>query len=180
MDPIEQILAVLRDAGREHYGESAVTQLEHAIQCAALAETAGASAALIAAALLHDIGHLIDPAGRGAAARGADGEHEHAGAEYLRQWFGEDVTRPVALHVAAKRYLTASEPGYRAVLSPASVLSLRLQGGPFSPDAARRFAAQPGAAAAIRVRRWDEAAKQQGAAVPPLDHFRRYLAVSLR
>ena len=96
----------------------------------------------------------------------------------MARWFGEDVTRPVYLHVAAKRYLTATDPAYAATLSPASALSLRLQGGPFSAEAARRFAAQPGAEAAIRLRRWDEAAKRPGAATPPLDHFRRYLAIS--
>jgi phosphonate degradation associated HDIG domain protein len=180
MDPIEEIFGVLRNAGQGHYGESAVTQVEHAVQCATLAERDSASPALITAALLHDIGHLVNPDDRKATARGEDGEHEQAGAEYLGQWFGEEVTRPVYLHVAAKRYLTATDPGYAALLSPTSALSLTLQGGPFSPEAARRFAAQPGAAGAIRLRRWDEAAKDPGAATSPLDHFRRYLAASLR
>ncbi len=182
MDPIDEVLAVLRDAGQGHYGESAVTQLEHALQCAMLAERDGATPALIAAALLHDIGHLVNPDDRTATARGEDGEHEHTGAEYLARWFGEEVTRPVYLHVAAKRYLTATDPTYAAILSPASMLSLSLQGGPFSAEMAQRFAAQPGAKAAISLRRWDEAAKVQGAPTPSLDHFRQYLglAVSLR
>jgi [1-hydroxy-2-(trimethylamino)ethyl]phosphonate dioxygenase len=180
VESVDEILVVLRKAGQGHYGESAVTQLEHALQCATLAERDGASPALIAAALLHDIGHLVNPDDRRATARDEDGEHEQTGAEYLARWFAEDVTRPVYLHVAAKRYLTATDPAYAATLSPASALSLRLQGGPFSSEAARRFAAQPGAEAAIRLRRWDEGAKEQGAATPPLDHFRQYLAISRR
>jgi gamma-butyrobetaine dioxygenase len=180
VDPIDEIFAILREAGQGHYGESAVTQLEHAIQCAALAERDGAAAALITAALLHDIGHLANPDDRKATLRDEDGEHERTGADYLGRRFGEDVTRPVYLHVAAKRYLTAMDPGYADMLSPASALSLKLQGGPFSPEAARRFIAQPGAAEAVRLRRWDEAAKEPGAATPPLDHFRRYLVASLR
>ena len=180
MDRIGEIFAMMRNAGMGHYGESAVTQLEHAIQCAALAERDGASPALITAALLHDIGHLVNPDDRTATARGEDGQHEQTGVDYLGQWFGEDVTRPVYLHVAAKRYLTATDPGYAALLSPASALSLSLQGGPFPPEAALRFVEQPGAVGAIRLRRWDDAAKEPGAATPPLDHFRQYLAVSLR
>ena len=104
---------------------------------------------------------------------------EQVGTEYLGRWFGEDVTQPVYLHVAAKRYLTATDPGYAALLSPGSALSLTLQGGPFSPEDARRFAAQPGADGAIRLRCWDEAAKQPRAQTPPLDHFRGYVAASL-
>jgi [1-hydroxy-2-(trimethylamino)ethyl]phosphonate dioxygenase len=180
VESVDEILAVLHEAGQGHYGESPVTQLEHALQCAMLAERDGAPPALITAALLHDIGHLVNPDDRRATARGEDGEHEQTGAEYLARWFGEEVTRPVYLHVAAKRYLTATDPDYAAILSPASALSLRLQGGPFSAEAARRFAAQPGAEATIRLRRWDEAAKRPRAATPPLDHFRQYLAISRR
>jgi len=177
VDSIDEIFAILREAGQGHYGESAVTQLEHAIQCA---ERDGAAAALITAALLHDIGHLTNPDDRKATLRDEDGEHERSGADYLGRWFGEDVTRPVYLHVAAKRYLTAMDPGYADTLSPASALSLKLQGGPFSKETAQRFVTQPGAAEAVRLRRWDEAAKEPGAATSPLDHFRHYLAASLR
>jgi phosphonate degradation associated HDIG domain protein len=180
VESVDEILAVLDNAGPGHYGESAVTQLEHALQCATLAERDGAPPALIAAALLHDIGHLVNPDDRRDTSRGEDGEHEQTGAEYLARWFGEEVTRPVYLHVAAKRYLTATNPASAGILSPASALSLRLQGGPFSSEAATRFAVQPGAEAAIRLRRWDEAAKQPKAVTPPLDHFRRYLANSRR
>jgi [1-hydroxy-2-(trimethylamino)ethyl]phosphonate dioxygenase len=109
-ESVDEILAVLRDAGQGNYGESAVTQLEHALQCGTLAERDGAPPALIAAALLHDIGHLVNPDDRMARARGEDGEHEQIGAAYLERWFDDEVTRPVYLHVAAKRYLTATDP----------------------------------------------------------------------
>jgi gamma-butyrobetaine dioxygenase len=179
MTPIDSILDYLR-AGQKHYGESAVTQLEHAIQCAALAEREGAGPALVAASLLHDLGHLVNPDDRAAAARGQDGEHEVIAADYLARWFGDDVILPIRLHVAAKRYLTAIEPAYAASLSRASVLSLAAQGGPFPAGAAKDFAARPGAAEAIRLRRWDERAKEAGASIPPLDHFRPCLEASLK
>ncbi len=103
------------------------------------------------AALLHDIGHLVTPDDRAAAQRREDGEHEHIGADYLGRWFSEAVSLPVRLHVAAKRYLTAGDPGYAATLSRGSVASLELQGGPFSQDEMRRFSGEPGAADAIRL-----------------------------
>jgi len=179
MAPIDTIFDYLR-AGQKHYGESAVTQLEHAIQCAMLAEREGASSALVAASLLHDLGHLVNPEDRAQTARREDCDHETIAADYLQRWFGDEVTLPVRLHVAAKRYLTAVEPAYFATLSAGSVLSLELQGGPFSADGAARFAALPGAADAIRLRRWDERAKEAGAAIPDLEHFRPHLAAHIR
>jgi phosphonate degradation associated HDIG domain protein len=174
MTPIDTILDALR-AGQKHYGESTVTQLEHAIQCAMQAEREGASSALVAASLLHDLGHLINPEDRAQTARGEDCEHEVLAADYLARWFGDAVTLPIRHHVAAKRYLTATEPDYAATLSAGSALSLELQGGPFPADEARRFVALPGAPEAIRLRRWDERAKEHGLAIPPLDHFRSCL-----
>jgi phosphonate degradation associated HDIG domain protein len=179
MTAIDTIFDYLR-AGQKHYGESSVTQLEHAIQCATLAEREGASPALVAASLLHDLGHLINPEDRAQTARREDCEHEQIAADYLERWFGDDVTLPVRLHVAAKRYLTATDPGYAATLSAGSALSLDLQGGPFSPEAAQGFAAQPGAIDAIRLRRWDERAKEAGAKTPPLDYFRAHLEASVK
>jgi phosphonate degradation associated HDIG domain protein len=179
MNPVDTILDYLR-SGQKHYGESAVTQLQHAIQCAVLAEREGAGSALVAASLLHDLGHLVNPNDRAAASRGEDAEHEIVAADYLARWFGDDVILPVRLHVAAKRYLTAIEPHYAATLSHASALSLAAQGGAFSPDEARRFAALPGVADAIRLRRWDECAKEQGAAIPALDYFRPCLEANLK
>src|SRR5258708_20271952 len=131
MHPIEQILALLRRGASADYDSDEVTQLAHALQCAPLAGEAGAAAPLIGAALLHDIGHLAHELGPNVARRGIDDRHEVRGRDWLGKWFAEDVTGPVRLHVDAKRYLTATDPGYFAILSPASVRSLPLQGAPF-------------------------------------------------
>lgn len=154
-DAVEQLLALYRRRGHERYGER-VTQLDHALQCASLAAADGAADSLIAAALLHDYGHLIDDRGHMAERDGLDGAHETVGAEALAARFGPAVTQPIALHVAAKRYLCAAEPGYLEALSPASKLSLELQGGPFSGAEAAAFIALPYAEDAVRLRRWDD------------------------
>jgi phosphonate degradation associated HDIG domain protein len=180
MNPIDQIIERLDRYGGADYGDERVTQLAHALQCAAQAEAEGAAASLISAALLHDIGHLVHDLGPSPAARGIDDRHETRGEEWLSHWFDEAVTAPVRLHVDAKRYLTGTDPGYFATLSPGSVRSLELQGGPFSPELAEWFIGLPYAKEAVRVRRWDEAAKVPGKPTPDLAHFRRYLEASLR
>ena len=179
-DPVDEIFEIFHQRGEAEYGGERVTQLQHALQCATLAEEAGADAALISATLLHDIGHLVQDLGPAPAERGLDDRHEMRGREWLSRWFGEDVSEPVRLHVNAKRYLTATDPRYPATLSPASMRSLGLQGGPFSAPLAAGFIALPGAEAAVRLRRWDDAAKIPGRPVPRLDHFRPYLEASLR
>ena len=179
MTSIDRIFERFDLHGDEDYGSDRVRQREHALQCAALAEAEGASPALITAALLHDIGHLIHDLGAAPAARGIDDRHEMLGREWLAQWFGQDVTEPVRLHVPAKRYLTATDPGYFATLSFGSVRSLELQGGPFSTDGAAEFIGQPYAMEAVRLRRWDEGAKVPGLVTPDLAHFRRYIEASL-
>jgi phosphonate degradation associated HDIG domain protein len=167
---IDAIASAFAERGGDAYGET-VTQFEHALQCAELAEQTGAGDALIAAALLHDYGHLFEGRGDAAGRDGEDARHEAHGARALRRWFGPQVTRPVALHVAAKRYLCAVEPGYAEALSAASRLSLTLQGGAFTPAQCRRFALKPFAADAIRLRRWDDAGKAPGRAMPGLEHY---------
>ena len=112
------------------YGLHDVTQRQHALQSAWLAERDGHPPALIAAALMHDIGHLVHDLGENPAAEGVDDRHEDLGHAWLTQYFGPEVTEPVRLHVAAKRYLCATEADYFGKLSPDSVLSLSLQGGP--------------------------------------------------
>lgn len=180
MDPIGEIFDVLERRGGADYGGERVTQLEHALQCATLAEEAGADAPLITAALLHDIGHLVHDLGPSPAAHGIDDRHEIRGWHWLTGRFGAAVSEPVRLHVDAKRYLTAIDPYYLAMLSPASVRSLDLQGGPFSAEQAAAFIGQPFAPAAVRLRRRDEGAKHPGRRTPGLAHFRSYLEASLR
>ena len=179
-NPIEEIFERFDRHGNDDYGTDPVRQLEHALQCAALAEAEGAEARLMTAALLHDIGHLIHDLGDAPAVRGIDDRHEVLGRDWLARFFGAAVTEPVALHVDAKRYLTATDPGYFATLSAGSVRSLELQGGPFSSELAAGFIGLPYAGDAVRLRRWDEAAKVPDKVTPDLEHFRRYMEASLR
>jgi len=140
--------------------DEAVTELAHGLQSAALAESEGADDALIAAALLHDVGHLlVGDLFTIEEALEKDFKHEEVGARYLERWFGPAVSEPVRLHVAAKRYLVATEPGYFAELSPSSVRSLAVQGGAMSEAEQAAWRAQPGSEAASRLRRWDDLAK---------------------
>ena len=180
MNPIDQVFERFDRHGGDDYGGERVRQLEHALQCAALAEEEGAPATLIAASLLHDIGHLIHDLGDSPAALGIDDRHELLGRQWLARWFGEPVTEPVRLHVNAKRYLTATDPEYFATLSFASVRSLELQGGPFSTELAAGFIGLPFALEAVRLRRWDDDAKVPGKATLDLAHFRPYLEASLK
>ena len=129
-DAIEQCFA---KHGDKNYGEF-VTQRQHALQCAMLASQEGSSSALIAASLLHDIGHMLDHS-IGSKNPGEDLVHEVTGADFLAQWFPKEVTEPVRLHVVAKRFLTGNDFEYYNTLSPASKHSLDLQGGPMSADA---------------------------------------------
>jgi [1-hydroxy-2-(trimethylamino)ethyl]phosphonate dioxygenase len=170
-----RIFHLFRDRGRAAYLGEAVSQTEHALQTAWAAEQAGASPALIAAALLHDIGHLLHDPAEDDAAAGIDGRHEELGARWLEQFFGPDVTQPIRLHVPAKRYLCAVDPAYLGQLSEASRLSLKAQGGPFTPEEAEAFRANPHAQAALALRRWDEAAKVKGLPTPDVRHFLPYL-----
>ena len=148
-DVMNRIAHLYEHAGRKPYDggrRESVTALEHALQCAQLAEWAGADGPLVAAALLHDVGDLVAPA---ADTDAADNRHELRALEVLRGAFGPEVLDPIRLHVAAKRYLVATEPGYSATLSPASVLSLSLQGGPMSDAEQRRFEEEPFAPQAV-------------------------------
>jgi phosphonate degradation associated HDIG domain protein len=172
---IDQVFGVLTEKGADHYGESGVNQLQHALQAAAQAERAGAGDAMIAAALLHDIGHLIDADADAARLRGEDRRHEDLGADYLAPVFGPDVTEPIRLHVPAKRYLVARKDAYGDRLSPASVHSLDMQGGAFDAAEAEAFERLPYFEDAVRLRVWDEGAKDADAETPPLEHYRETL-----
>ncbi len=171
MDPIAEITALVDRYGAEDYGDERVTQRAHALQSAALAEAAGARPELIAGALLHDLGHLLDKHAERGRREGVDRLHEEIGAGWVARFFNPEVAAMVRLHVPAKRWLCRCAPGYFETLSPGSVRSLALQGGPFTPEEATAFHAQPGAEDAILVRRWDDLAKVHGLATPPLSHY---------
>jgi gamma-butyrobetaine dioxygenase len=164
MTAVETIGELFAGPGaRDHMGEP-VPIGEHMLQAGALAEAAGAQAALVAAALLHDIGHLL----------GEDDDeerHGEAGANWLSQWFGDAVTEPVRLHVPAKRYLCAADPGYFGLLSAESVRTLSLQGGPMAAAEVAAFEALPFFRDAAAVRRWDDRAKDPSVTAPRLAHF---------
>jgi [1-hydroxy-2-(trimethylamino)ethyl]phosphonate dioxygenase len=165
--------------GSSLYGGEAVTQLEHALQAAWLAEQAGAAPALILAALLHDVGHLLHSLPDDAPDDGVDDVHEELGNRWLRRSFVTAVCDPVRLHVAAKRYLCAVDPTYLATLSPPSVQSLHLQGGPFNADEILAFQAEPFFQESVELRRWDDLAKDPELATPDVAHFLSYISASV-
>jgi phosphonate degradation associated HDIG domain protein len=170
-DPVTLILDLFRARGKSEYGGEAVTQEEHALQAAACAMADGADDALVAASLLHDIGHLLHDLPDESPEEGIDDHHENSGARFIEAHFGPEVCEPVRLHVAAKRYLTAVEPDYLARLSKPSIISLELQGGPMSSDEQDAFRANPHWQAAVRLRRYDEEAKVPGAVTPSVEDF---------
>ena len=176
---LAQIQMMLDDRAEGAYGLTNITQKQHALQAAWLAERDGHDAAMIAAALMHDIGHLVHDLGDNPAAQGIDDQHEDVGNEWLARAFGAAVTEPVRLHVAAKRYLCATESDYFAKLSPDSVRSLALQGGPMSAAEVATFRALPQAEAAVQLRRYDEQAKLRELVTPPVGHFMPYVAACL-
>ena len=176
----DDLIMLLAEKGGAMYGNEAVTQLAHGVQCAWLAEQAGAAPGTIVASLFHDIGHLVLEDDAEAASNGVDLRHEHIGADHLTRWFGDDVTEPVRLHVDAKRYLCATDREYFGTLSPASVTSLEVQGGPFVGRDAEHFASQPYAMEAVKLRRWDDLAKDPAAQTPPVQHFRPFVEQCLK
>ena len=174
---VAEIARLFASAGARAYLGEAVSLAEHMCQAAAAAASAGAGGPLVAAALLHDIGHLIEPrAGEDRALR----RHGAAGAEFLGAHFGPEVCEPVRLHVAAKRYLCATEPGYFDALSAASVRTLGLQGGPMTETERAAFDAEPHGRAALELRTWDEAGKSPERRVAGFDHYRPVLGALVR
>jgi gamma-butyrobetaine dioxygenase len=167
MTGVEAIAELFAGPGAADYLGEPVTIGIHMRQAGALAEAAGADSSLVAAALLHDIGHLRNE---------TDSRHGDAGAQWLSQWFGAAVTEPVRLHVAAKRYLCATEPGYFGLLSDESVRTLALQGGPMTAGQAAAFGALPFARDAVAVRRWDDEAKDPAVTPPEFAYFAPLLA----
>lgn len=179
MPIIDQIFHTFTQNGHLEYGER-VNMLEHSLQTAYFAEQDGADVLLIASAVLHDYGHLIHGLDEDIAEHGIDGMHEEVGALHLAKYFVPAVTEPLRLHVAAKRYLCATDAQYFAELSPASILSLQVQGGPFNAEECREFETNPFYKEAIQLRRFDEMGKVPELDVPPLKHYRSHLERGLR
>jgi [1-hydroxy-2-(trimethylamino)ethyl]phosphonate dioxygenase len=169
------VLSLFNAHGHSQYGGEAVTQLEHALQAAWFAERSGAAPALIAASLLHDIGHVLHDLPDDAPDHGIDDVHESLAADWLQERFGAAVVEPVRLHVAAKRYLCATDAHYLSQLSVPSLQSLQLQGGPMTDQEAAEFRQHAYFEDAIQLRQFDDAAKVAHLETPSLDYFVCYL-----
>ncbi len=171
MNTIDAIASLFaRHGGGAYFGE-AVTQLEHALQAAHFAAQEQAADELVLAALLHDIGHLVQDTPEDIADWHTDARHEIVGGAWLAKRFGPDVSDPVRLHVPAKRYLCAIDPGYVARLSEASIVTLKLQGGPMSAAEIARFEAEPSWREAVQLRRYDDLGKVPGLRTRGLDDY---------
>jgi phosphonate degradation associated HDIG domain protein len=168
---LDDIRALFDRYGDLSYSGEPVTQRQHALQCATLAAEEDAGDALVAAALLHDLGHLLNRQGETPTARGIDDLHQYFVLPFLRPILPESVLEPIRLHVDAKRYLCAVDSDYYDRLSTDSKRSLELQGGIFSEDEAEAFARKPYAAQAVSLRRWDDLAKDPAAVTPEFEYF---------
>ncbi len=175
---MEDIAALFDKRAGSQYGREPVNQMEHALQCALLAEQAGESIETVVAALLHDIGHLIAAERDGVMddTQEKDDLHQYVALPFLRALLPDAVLEPIRLHVDAKRYLCATEPSYWAALSEGSQRSLELQGGPFSEAELQSFIAQPFAEEAVRLRRYDDLAKVPGKGTPDFKYFAEKLS----
>ncbi len=177
---VDALFAYMERRGQSFYDE-VVTQLEHALQCAKLAEESGSDPELITAALFHDIGHIIlDEHNAETGFLDRDLNHEAIGATYLEPFFPPAVLVPIRLHVPAKRYLCSVDASYHAGLSEASKRSLKVQGGPMTSAERMRFEQVPFYQSALALRRWDDLAKVQALAVPDLESYRDFVEVSLQ
>ncbi|MCG8546263.1 MAG: HD domain-containing protein [Alphaproteobacteria bacterium] len=183
MTIVDELSEIYATKGRETFeGDRRVTQTSHGLQTAMIAEQEGAPAAMIVAALLHDIGRIINPKDREITDGGGDAKHEEVARAFLEPWFGPEVTMPIKWHVAAKRYLVATDPAYAKRISPGSTRSLAGQGGVSSDEEAAAFIAQPYAEEGVTLRRWDDRAKRPDDEIetPPFEHFIPYIEACLK
>ncbi|HXZ60036.1 MAG TPA: HD domain-containing protein [Steroidobacteraceae bacterium] len=180
MSVADEVLAIYGARGAGAYFGERVSMTEHGLQAAWFAQNEGAPEPLIIAALLHDIGHLLEAVPDELAEWTADAHHEELGARWLAQRFGPEVSEPVRLHVPAKRYLCATDADYFRQLSSASVHTLKLQGGPMSREETRQFEREPHYREAVRVRRWDDQGKVAGLKTPPLEAYLPMLNAAAR
>jgi phosphonate degradation associated HDIG domain protein len=172
MSLTDEILAIFQRRGAEvYYGES-ISMAEHSLQAAYFAQTVAAPPGLIVAALLHDIGHLVEEVPSDLKDWIEDAHHERVGGRWLALRFRPEVSEPVRLHVPAKRYLLATDAQYFAKLSPASVITLKLQGGPMAAHEVAQFETEPFYKDAVRIRQWDDQGKVAGLKTPGLGDYR--------
>lgn len=172
MSIAEEVFAIFGRRGAGAYFGEHVSVTEHCLQAAYFARQESAPPPLVLAALLHDIGHLLEDVPDDLADWTTDGRHEEIGAGWLARRFPADVSEPVRLHVPAKRYLCATDSTYFAMLSEASVVTLKLQGGPMGPDELLQFETERFYKEAIRLRRWDDQGKVAGLKTPGLAEYR--------
>jgi [1-hydroxy-2-(trimethylamino)ethyl]phosphonate dioxygenase len=177
---IDEIFRMFREYGSGAYLGEPVSMTEHMLQSAYAAEQEGAPPRLVAAALLHDYGHFIHDLPEDAAQHGVDTQHEEVAHAFLSRHFGPEIAEPIRMHVAAKRYLCAVDPSYLDALSPASILSLELQGGRYGAEEVAEFERSPYADDAVRLRRWDDVGKVAGLETPDLEHYRPVLEAALK
>ena len=175
----DDIVALYAERGHIAYEGEGITQLQHAWQCGLLASHAGAAPALQLAAWLHDLGHLMSDLEGSPTLRGIDDGHEFKAAQALAVAFGPAVAEPVALHVLAKRCLVTLQPSYRDKLSPDSIRSLALQGGPMPADEAQAFVQLPAGRDALRLRTWDDTAKNAALRLASVDHALQALRAAM-
>jgi phosphonate degradation associated HDIG domain protein len=171
MTASEEVLSIYARGGAALYFGEPVTVSEHCLQAAHFAQAAGAPEALVIAALLHDIGHLVESVPEDIGDWKIDAQHEISGSRWLAARFAAAVCEPVRLHVPAKRYLCATDPGYFSKLSSASVVTLRLQGGPMSSPERTAFEAEPYYRDAVLVRQWDDQGKIAGLRTAGFTHY---------
>ena len=172
MNVADEVLALFNSRGSEAYFGEHVSMTEHMLQTAHFAEQEQAPRRLVLAALLHDVGHLVEPVPDDLEDWRTDARHEEVGSRWLTTRIRAEVCEPVRLHVAAKRYLCATDSGYVALLSQASLVTLKLQGGPMTPAEQLQFEMERSYREAIRVRRWDDQGKVSGLKTPTLAHYR--------
>lgn len=180
MSAADEVVAIYGARGAGAYFGERVSMTEHGLQAAWFAQVEAAPEPLIIAALLHDIGHLLEAVPDDLADWTSDARHEETGARWLAQRFGPGISEPVRLHVPAKRYLCATDADYLRRLSSASVHTLKLQGGPMSVEEARAFEREPHYREAVRVRRWDDQGKVAGLETPPLEAYLHRLNAAAR
>jgi len=176
----DEVVAIYGARGAGAYFGERVSMTEHGLQAAWFAQVEAAPEPLIIAALLHDIGHLLEAVPDDLADWTSDARHEETGARWLAQRFGPGISEPLRLHVPAKRYLCATDADYLRRLSSASVHTLKLQGGPMSVEEARAFEREPHYREAVRVRRWDDQGKVAGLETPPLEAYLHRLNAAAR